>query len=166
MSLNNTSSENTPLKIIGNLEIRDEESRVNLSLDGTNGNISVGGEGQDGTVSIKNSEGQTTIQLDGSTGEITIKDWKLSVPDYVFGKDYKLKELDALRDYIDKNRHLPGVPPAKEITGNGINIGGLNMMLLEKIEELSLYILQQDNTLKQQENRLKKLEQALGIETP
>jgi len=63
-------------------------------------------------------------------------------PDYVFEKDYALPSLDSIKTYIDKNKHLPEVPSAKEMEMNGVNLGEMNMLLLKKIEELTLYVIE------------------------
>jgi hypothetical protein len=72
-------------------------------------------------------------------------------PDYVFEKDYDLMSLDNLRTHIKENKHLPGIKSAKEVKANGIGQGELSKLQMEKIEELTLYILQL-------EERIKKLE--------
>lgn len=67
-----------------------------------------------------------------------------SIPDYVFRPEYDLMPLDQLRAYVQDNHHLPKIPSEAEIKANGIAVGDMQMRLLEKIEELSLYILQLD----------------------
>jgi hypothetical protein len=62
-------------------------------------------------------------------------------PDYVFSKDYKLMPLKELERYISENKHIPNVPSAAEVETNGINVGEMNTILLQKVEELTLYIL-------------------------
>lgn len=64
-------------------------------------------------------------------------------PDYVFDKNYKLLSLNELEIYIAKNNHLPGIPSAQEVTANeGVELAEMNRLLLEKVEEQTLYILQ------------------------
>ncbi|MBL7910149.1 MAG: DUF4200 domain-containing protein [Bacteroidia bacterium] len=62
--------------------------------------------------------------------------------DYVFAPEYKLKSLENLEDYIKENKHLPNIPSAKEIEANGINMGEMSKIQMEKIEELTLYIIE------------------------
>ncbi len=62
-----------------------------------------------------------------------------SVPDYVFESDYDLRTLKETKEYIAQNKHLPEIPSATEIGENGIDLGDMNMRLLKKIEELTLY---------------------------
>lgn len=78
---------------------------------------------------------------------LMLPDW----PDYVFQKDYPLADIESLKKYIDEHGHLPNVPDAKTIENQGIDIGEINVILLEKIEEMSLYLIQM-------EERIKKLE--------
>jgi len=75
----------------------------------------------------------------------------IPVPDYVFEPDYRLMPLAQLDQYVRTKRHLPNVPKASEIQDNGVNLGEFQMKLLEKIEELTLYALQQE----QANNRLR-----------
>ncbi|OGS37635.1 MAG: hypothetical protein A2293_16560 [Elusimicrobia bacterium RIFOXYB2_FULL_49_7] len=79
----------------------------------------------------------------------------LSVPDFVFGDDYALMNLDSLRSFIECNRHLPNIPSEKEIEKEGIDLTEMNLKLLEKVEELTLYIIKQDERLRKLEKRTK-----------
>ena len=63
-------------------------------------------------------------------------------PDYVFAKEYKLKSIDELRSFIRTHHHLPNIPSAAEVEKEGILIGDMQKKMMEKIEELTLYILQ------------------------
>ncbi len=66
----------------------------------------------------------------------------LSIPDYVFEKDYKLLSLREVEAYIKKNKHLPGIPSAQEVKNDGgLDLGLMNIKLLEKVEELTLYLI-------------------------
>jgi hypothetical protein len=76
-------------------------------------------------------------------------------PDYVFEKDYGLIPLPQLENFIRQHKHLPNIPSAVDIKGKGFDLGDMNRRLLEKVEELTLYILEQDkkiNALQQQVN--------------
>jgi len=85
-----------------------------------------------------------------------------SVPDYVFAPTYKLQTLNELEKYIQANRHLPNIPNAKEIETNGQNIGEMQLKLLEKIEELTLYVIEQEKRLKKSEVRRQNLEELIS----
>lgn len=62
--------------------------------------------------------------------------------DYVFGDDYRLMDLDEVKAFIKKNHHLPGLPSAHEIHEKGYDVNEMNALLLKKIEELYLYIIE------------------------
>lgn len=80
-------------------------------------------------------------------GTITSGGTTLNVPDYVFGEDYKLMPLNELANFVEINSHLPKIPSAAEINSNGININEMQMALLEKVEELTLYTLKQEEMI-------------------
>lgn len=61
--------------------------------------------------------------------------------DYVFDRDYKLRSLSEVENFILKNKHLPEVPSTAEVNANGINVGENQAVLLKKIEELTLYVI-------------------------
>jgi hypothetical protein len=82
---------------------------------------------------------------------------RASWPDYVFSKDYKLQSLAEVEDYIAANNHLPNVPAAKEVAKSGIALGEMQSKMMEKIEELTLYILQLNKKLEQQANEISSL---------
>ncbi|MBE0640286.1 MAG: hypothetical protein IH598_17360 [Bacteroidales bacterium] len=73
-------------------------------------------------------------------------------PDYVFENDYPLMRLDELQTFISENNHLPGVPSSQQISEEGISLGEMNALLLKKIEELTLYILKQEERISTLEN--------------
>lgn len=80
-------------------------------------------------------------------GEILAKSVRVNTgseywPDYVFSSDYELMSLDDLENYIEDNKHLPGIISAEEVGSQGdVDLGEMNVKLLEKIEELTLYII-------------------------
>ncbi|WP_282161717.1 fibronectin type III domain-containing protein [Ulvibacterium marinum] len=74
-------------------------------------------------------------------------------PDYVFKKEYSLRPLKKLQDYIKEHGHLPNIPTAGEVKENGIEVGEMNRLLLEKIEELTLYILEQEQRIQVLEDK-------------
>ena len=79
--------------------------------------------------------------------------------DYVFEKDYKLRSIEELEKYIVQNKHLPGIVPAAEVEKEGMKVGEMNKAMIEKIEELTLYVIQlskENKKLKEQIDALKK----------
>ena len=80
------------------------------------------------------------------TGKVKVKlveEWS----DYVFDKDYVLHEIEELETYIKEYKHLPDVPSAKEVEEDGIDLGQMDAILLKKIEELTLYVIQQQKEI-------------------
>ena len=80
----------------------------------------------------------------------------LNVPDYVFEDKYDLMPLHKLKRFINEEKHLPGVKSAKEVKKEGLNISLSQMALLEKIEELTLYTLDQQDQLDTKKKTLQK----------
>lgn len=77
--------------------------------------------------------------------------------DYVFKKDYKLNSLEEVEKHIQEKGHLPNIPSADEVVKNGINLGEMDAKLLEKIEELTLYSIEQNKQIKSQSEEIKEL---------
>jgi hypothetical protein len=75
-------------------------------------------------------------------------------PDYVFKPDYNLLPLSEVRAYIQTNGHLPNVPTAETVAIEGANLGEMTKTLVEKVEELTLYLLQQQEQLELQKATL------------
>ena len=152
----------------GDLIVRNEAGNNTIRLDGSTGNITAGGDGQDGDLLVKRGDGTQTIALDGDTGDITmsgelvIKDWAIAVPDHVFAAEYRLPGLDEVARYVGINRHLPDIPPAREVAKQGVNVGEFCMLLLKKVEEMTLYAINQERAIQQQSARLAELEQKLS----
>ncbi len=79
--------------------------------------------------------------------EVKITPW----PDYVFGKNYKLKPLPELESFIEKNGHLPNIPKAETIENQSLALGNMAKLQMEKIEELTLYVIEINNRLQKVE---------------
>jgi len=77
--------------------------------------------------------------------------------DYVFSSNYKLKTLDEVENYINENGHLENVPSAKKVKEEGIELGEMAKIQQEKIEELTLYLIQQNKEIKELRENLKSL---------
>ena len=75
------------------------------------------------------------------------------IPDYVFDEDYNLRSLQELKKFIEKNKHLPEIPSADEVGAKGVDLGKMNLLLLKKVEELTLYILRQEEKIEELETK-------------
>lgn len=75
--------------------------------------------------------------------------------DYVFADDYKLQPLTEIEKFIKANKHLEGVPTAKEVKDNGVDIGDTQVILLKKIEELTLHLIELNKKIAKLEKRKK-----------
>ncbi len=138
-------------------------------------------DGGTNTLTLRNNIGDTQIQSQGAhglriqanTGNVgigtTTPDAKLTVkgtihaeevkvdlnvpgPDYVFEENYPLQSLDETKAYVVQHKHLPGIPSSAEMQQNGVNLLEMNMMLLEKVEELTLHIINQNERISQLES--------------
>jgi hypothetical protein len=78
--------------------------------------------------------------------------------DYVFAPDYYLAPLMDVAAYIKANQHLPGIPSPAEVEKNGVSVGGVEAKLLEKIEELTLHMIEAEQRNRELERRLAQLE--------
>jgi hypothetical protein len=85
-------------------------------------------------------------------------DWK----DLVFKPEYKLRSLTEVETFISKNGHLPEIPTSETVQKEGINIGDMNALLLQKIEELTLYILQQQKQIDTQQSEINSIKSNLN----
>ena len=83
-----------------------------------------------------------------------VSDW----PDYVFGKGHALMSINNVKAFIDKNHHLPDVPSAKEVEENGVNVAEMQKVLLKKIEELTLYTIEQQRLIEELQEKIERLE--------
>jgi len=77
--------------------------------------------------------------------------------DYVFHASYKLRPLNEVEQYIKQHHHLPEVPSAKEVEKNGLDVGDNQAMLLKKIEELTLYAIEQQKEIAALKQELKQV---------
>lgn len=82
-------------------------------------------------------------------------------PDYVFDSHYKIPVLSELEQFILANKHLPDVPTAQEVKQNGLSLGEMNAILLKKVEELTMYMIEQNKRLESQESRINSQEKLI-----
>ncbi|NJK86097.1 MAG: hypothetical protein HC906_09160 [Bacteroidales bacterium] len=81
--------------------------------------------------------------------------------DYVFNKDYNLRPIHEVEKFINENGHLPEVPTAKEVEESGLNLGEMNTLLMKKVEELTLYLIEQNKQLEEQRMQIEELKNTI-----
>jgi hypothetical protein len=113
------------------------------------GNVGIGIANPTQKLQVKGTVYSTEVKVDLAAGQ---------GPDYVFEPTYDLKPLAEIETYIKENKHLPEVPSAKEMEANGVQLGEMNMLLLKKIEELTLYVIELKNQNEELKNRVEKIE--------
>jgi hypothetical protein len=95
------------------------------------------------TVNGKINCTEVVVTSSVNRGEEGEEEW----PDYVFAEDYSLRSLDEVASFIQENKRLPEIPSAAEVSENGVSLFEINTLLLKKVEELTLYILQQNEKM-------------------
>ncbi len=125
----------------------------------------------DGSVGIGTNSPTSGSKLEVSGGSIRVTGGSfiddgttLTVPDYVFEPDYELMSIAELGAFVAAHKHLPNVPSQHEIKQGGLNVSQFQMRLLEKVEELTLYALDQHQTIEQLRAEVRELQQALPTE--
>ena len=113
----------------------------NIALGGNNSIVTIGVD----PYNVNHSNLYKLYVADGIRTEKIKVDSKGNWPDYVFHKDYKLMPLSELKEFINQFGHLPEVPTESEVKANGIDVAGFQSLLLQKIEELTLYVIELKN---------------------
>ncbi len=124
------------------------------------GNVGIGTTSPDAKLAVKGKIHTQEVKVD-LNGAVA--------PDYVFLEDYNLKTIDEVENYIEKEGHLPNIPSAKDMEQNGIELKTMNLKLLEKIEELTLYMIKQNKkteilikTTESQQKEIKSLQNEIA----
>lgn len=114
-----------------------------------------------GNVGIGTTSPQDKLTVAGTIGAREIKVSTTAGADFVFEPAYKLPALAELEKFVKANRHLPEIPTAKEMVDNGVNLGELNIKLLQKVEELTLHLIEKDKQLKNEKEVNKKQQEQI-----
>lgn len=117
----------------------------------------------DGDIGIGTTDpGSYKLAVEGKIGARSIKVTSASVwADYVFAPEYNLMSLPEVESYIKKHNHLPNIPSAKEVEEEGFELEKMDALLLEKIEELTLHIIEQNKKLEAQAQKIEELQKAI-----
>ncbi|WP_421876445.1 hypothetical protein [Marinoscillum sp.] len=109
------------------------------------------------------STGSHKLAVGGSIGAREIKVEAGTWSDFVFDSDYELRTLEEVEKHINEKGHLPEIPNEVEVAENGINLGEMDAKLLQKIEELTLYLIEQNKELEIQNAKLVKQQKEITI---
>lgn len=138
----------------GNLAFRFTDKNWNhlMTID-ADGQVSIGGAPTVGASSYKLyvATGILTEKV-----KVALSTDQVNWSDFVFADDYQLKPLAEVEEYVKENKHLPEIPSAEEVYKNGLDLAQMDAKLLQKIEELTLYVIQQNKKIEELENRLSK----------
>ena len=144
----NTSTDSELIRRLGDKTGFYSGAVEHIKLDGT-GNVGIGTATPESKLAVNGQIRATEVKVLTDVN---------SVPDFVFEPEYELRTLQETKEYITKNKHLPEIPSAAEIGENGIDLGDMNMRLLMKIEELTLYQIELLERLEKAEGKITKLE--------
>lgn len=107
------------------------------------GNVGIGTESH---IDTNDNNQEYKLSVDGRIRAHAVKVYT-TWADYVFEKDYNLPTLEEVEKHIEEKGHLKDIPSAKEVEANGIDVGEMNKLLLQKIEELTLYTIEQQKQI-------------------
>ena len=107
-----------------------------MTILSSNGNIGIGIE----TPTNK-------LEVNGTIRAKEVKIENTNWPDFVFSPDYQLPSLETVSNHIEKHKHLPNIPSVTEVEANGVSVGEMQAKLLQKIEELTLYVIEQNKSI-------------------
>jgi hypothetical protein len=117
-----------------------------------NGNVGIG----------RTPPSEYKLAVDGTIAARRVKVTQETWADFVFEPQYKLPSLSELESYIKANKHLPDVPSAVDVTKDGLDLGEMNKILLQKIEELTLHLIDQNKLNKDQQKQIESLQEAIS----
>lgn len=93
-------------------------------------------------------------QIHAKSVKVDLKEWA----DYVFNDDYDLIRLREIENYINTHGHLPEIPSTSEVQNKGIDLGQMNILLLKKIEELTLHLIEKEHQVQGLQNQIDDLQ--------
>lgn len=137
--------------------------KSNGEMDIHNGTAPIFHLGTDGKLALGNGTMQT-FQVEAN-GMIRGRRMKLDLDtwaDYVFDENYRLMPLSEVETFVKKEKHLPNVPSEQELKADGADVMELNRILMEKVEELTLYLIQQNKNTEELKLQLETLQAKLA----
>lgn len=137
-------------------------------LDGAGGGwqgpyLSVSTNGSLGIGTTKNTDANYKLFVETGIRTRKVVVDQVTWPDYVFKPGYSLPTLSSVADYIKLNQHLPDMPSADSVVKAGVNLGDNQAQLLKKIEELTLYTIDQQQQLEELKQQNKKMQEQIGM---
>ena len=122
----------------------------------TGGNFGINTSAPQYQLDVRGTIFGTGLIVDGiiKTKEIIVT--PTPTADFVFDKCYNLRPLQEVESFVQENKHLPEIPSATEMEQNGVNLNEFTIQLLQKVEELTLYTIEQEKRIKQLEEQLNK----------
>ena len=136
--------------------------KVGINTDNPTAQLTVNGNmliGDPSVVCIPNTNYKLFVQTGILTEKVRVAiNCSANWADYVFASDYKLMPLPELEKYVTENKHLPNIPSAEQVVSEGMDVGQMTAKLLEKVEEMSLYIIEQNKKLEALEAKVELLQ--------
>lgn len=151
-----------------NIKVNSDEYKLDITSDGEMGisvkndltinsnsiNINTGKTYYSGKVGIGTNNPQNALDVLGTIRATEVK-IEAKWADFVFADDYILPSLDEVKAHIDEHKHLPGIPSEAEVQQNGIGVSEITSKMMQKIEELTLYIIKQQEEIELLKNKIK-----------
>lgn len=150
--------------VAGNGNTGGEISFTRWNGNGWNTNMVIDKDGKVSIGSVPTPSGYRLYVQEGILTErvkVALSNDATNWSDFVFDDDYKLKSLDEVEDYIRENKHLPEIPSTKEVHKDGIDLAQMDAKLLQKVEELTLYVIDQNKKIEQQQKEIGNLKKQL-----
>ncbi len=147
--------------LTGNRTVTMNNNRLMFNTD-TNGSIYVGDRSDiTNNANFPTTTGNYRLYVEGGIltekVKVALRNPNTNWADYVFEDDYKLMSLKDIENFIKKHKHLPGIASANDLVENGLDLADMQAKQMEKIEELTLYIIEQHKNVEKQQKEIEKL---------